>query len=188
MQSARVLQVFKVFNVVLIPMLCCLGSTSLSNETVQFERLEREYDEQVHPLLVQFCLDCHSAEAKEGELDLERFAQLSDVRRDSKTWQQVTGMLDNGEMPPADSRQPSEAQRTRILRWIESYLNTEALASAGDPGRIILRRLNNDEYNYTVRDLTGIESLNPTRQFPVRSHLKTEKILRWCNGKLCSQF
>ncbi|MDG2220515.1 MAG: DUF1592 domain-containing protein, partial [Rubripirellula sp.] len=36
-----------------------------------------------------------------------------------------------------------------------------------DPGPVILRRLSNAEYNYTLRDLTGIETLEPTKQFPV---------------------
>ncbi|HVW39076.1 MAG TPA: DUF1592 domain-containing protein, partial [Pirellulales bacterium] len=38
---------------------------------------------------------------------------------------------------------------------------------AGDPGRVVLRRLNNAEYTYTLRDLTGVESLEPAREFPV---------------------
>ena len=38
---------------------------------------------------------------------------------------------------------------------------------AGDPGQVVLRRLNNSEYDYTVQDLTGIGSLNPTSEFPV---------------------
>ena len=32
----------------------------------------------------------------------------------------------------------------------------EALAHAGDPGPVLLRRLNNAEFTYTVRDLTGV--------------------------------
>ncbi len=39
--------------------------------------------------------------------------------------------------------------------------------SAGDPGPVILRRLSNAEYNYTIADLTGVDALNPTREFPV---------------------
>jgi hypothetical protein len=31
---------------------------------------------------------------------------------------------------------------------------------------VVLRRLSNAEYAYTVRDLTGVESLDPGREFP----------------------
>ena len=42
-----------------------------------------------------------------------------------------------------------------------------ALANAGDPGPVVLRRLSNAEYTYTIRDLTGVEALDPAREFPV---------------------
>src|SRR6476469_1183934 len=40
-----------------------------------------------------------------------------------------------------------------------------ALAGAGDPGPVVLRRLSNAEYTYTIRDLTGVD-LQPAREFP----------------------
>lgn len=144
----------------------CGGSVFAAGD-VAFETLQQQYLEQIHPLLKQFCLDCHSTDKAEGELDLQRFAALTDVRRDPKAWQKVAEMLDNNEMPPADNDQPSITERTRLRAWIESYLDAEALANAGDPGPIVLRRLSNAEYNYTIQDLTGVESLDPTREFPV---------------------
>ena len=77
-------------------------------------------------------------------------------------------MLDNGEMPPAESKQPSPEQRKQLRGWVERYLHAESLASAGDPGPVVLRRLNNAEYTYTIRDLTGVD-LDPTREFPTDS-------------------
>src|SRR4029077_2285265 len=44
-----------------------------------------------------------------------------------------------------------------------------ARARSGDPGPVVLRRLNNAEYTYTIRDLTGVESLDPVREFPADS-------------------
>src|SRR5262249_37854510 len=37
----------------------------------------------------------------------------------------------------------------------------------GDPGPVVLRRLSNAEYTYTVQDLTGLDSLQPAREFPL---------------------
>jgi hypothetical protein len=31
---------------------------------------------------------------------------------------------------------------------------------------VVLRRLSNAEYTYTIRDLTGVDSLTPAREFP----------------------
>ncbi|MGE0607592.1 MAG: DUF1592 domain-containing protein [Pirellulales bacterium] len=136
-----------------------------SESTEAFERLGKQYDSDVRPLLKQFCLDCHSSDKPEGELDLERFATLADVRTDTKVWLKAAEMLDNGEMPPKGSAQPLSQQRQSLRNWIAEYLDAEALASAGDPGPVVLRRLNNAEYTYTVRDLTAAE-LSPAREFP----------------------
>ena len=72
-------------------------------------------------------------------------------------------------MPPKDKKQLEGTEREELLAWIDSYLEAEALAGAGDPGPVMLRRLSNAEYAYTIADLTGIEGLDPTREFPVDS-------------------
>ncbi len=133
-----------------------------------FAGLADEYRTQTRPLLQQFCLECHSTAKQEGDLDLERFAALADVRRGTKAWLKVVEMLDNGEMPPAESKQPSPEQRKQLRGWVERYLHVESLAGAGDPGLVVLRRLNNAEYTYTIRDLTGVD-LDPAREFPTDS-------------------
>jgi hypothetical protein len=130
-----------------------------------FVDLERQYAQGTLPLLKRFCLECHSTADMQGELDLERFHTLADVRRAPRVWQKVVEMLDNREMPPKESDQPSPDERKQLRSWIERYLNAEAHASVGDPGPVVLRRLSNAEYTYTVRDLTDVE-LSPAREFP----------------------
>ena len=136
-----------------------------------FATLEKEYDTTILPLLSRYCLDCHDEASNEGELDLERFTGLAEVRKSIKTWQHVVAQLENGEMPPKkkNRKPPSEAERAVLIGWAKRYLDTEALAQAGDPGPVLLRRLSNSEYTYTVRDLTGVSSLDPAREFPVDS-------------------
>jgi hypothetical protein len=136
-----------------------------SNEPASFDALATEFKRDVRPLLGRYCLNCHSSEKKEGELDLQQFASLPEVRRGTRVWIQVAEMLDNGEMPPQESEQPSVEQRKKLRGWVERYLHAEALASAGDPGPVVLRRLTNAEYTWTIRDLTGV-ALNPAREFP----------------------
>lgn len=136
-------------------------------EVTSFATLARQYQSATRPLLEQFCVKCHSTDEREGELDLERFETLADVRRDVPVWQKVVEMLDHREMPPKSSKQPTAPQRDQLRGWVDQYLRAEALAHAGDPGPVVLRRLSNAQYTYTLRDLTGLESLDPAREFPV---------------------
>ena len=137
----------------------------LGAEPASFDALAGEYAARVRPLMTRLCLECHSTAAKEGELDLERFAKLDDVRPATKTWLKVAEMLDNGEMPPKDAEPLAADEKKQLRGWIQRYLEAEAYASAGDPGPVVLRRLSNAEYTYTIRDLTHVD-LSPAREFP----------------------
>jgi hypothetical protein len=130
-----------------------------------FAEIEANYVPRVHSVLKTYCLDCHSSDDKQGELDLERFKSLADVRRDPAAWQKVAEMLDHKEMPPKDAPQPNPEERRILREWVGKYLDAEARANAGDPGPVPLRRLTNAEYTYTLRDLTGV-ALTPAREFP----------------------
>lgn len=145
------------------------GPLLASDEQAEsFEALGLRYDREVRPLIGQFCRNCHSTALRTGELDLEQFTDMGEVRRDSGAWVKVVDMLERGEMPPEGSAQPLPEQREALLDWVKGYLRAESLANAGDPGPVVLRRLNNAEYTYTVQDLTGVE-LDPTREFPTDS-------------------
>ncbi|MBY0512473.1 MAG: DUF1587 domain-containing protein, partial [Gemmataceae bacterium] len=124
-----------------------------------------EYAADVKPLVQKYCVSCHSTKAKKGGLDLERFAAAAELRAGAKVWQQVIEQVDAGEMPPPDRPQPTAAEKKLLLAWARRFLDAEARARAGDPGYVPLRRLSNAEYDYTVRDLTGVD-LKPTREFP----------------------
>src|SRR6059036_2877140 len=128
-----------------------------------------DYEKEIRPLLKEFCLGCHSTEKHKGDIDLERFTSLSDVMKHPKVWQSVVEQISLGEMPPKEKPQPAEAQRVRLLGWANGVLDDIALARSGDPGPVVLRRLSNAEYTYTIRDLTGIESLDPAKEFPADS-------------------
>ena len=128
------------------------------------EALAEGFDE-IGPVLKEFCLGCHSTAEKEGELDLQRFTSLASVRKDVKPWQAMILQLETGEMPPKGEPQPTPAQRKQLIDWTRQFLDSEARARAGDPGRVPLRRLSNTEYNNTIRDLTIVD-LQPARDFP----------------------
>ncbi|NQV27925.1 MAG: DUF1592 domain-containing protein [Rhodopirellula sp.] len=128
---------------------------------------QQNYQTTVQPLLKKFCFECHAAETTEAEVDLGKFSTIESMTRQTKVWIKIREMFDTRQMPPKDSPQPTETEHRLLAAWVKAFLLTEAKKHAGDPGPVILRRLSNDEYNYTVQDLTGVTSLNPTREFPV---------------------
>lgn len=131
-----------------------------------FEKLSAEYESQVHSLVSRYCNDCHSTADMAGELDLEVFASLQSIRNNPQPWLRVREMLHNGEMPPKDADQLTSDEKSALVDWVSRYLDAEALAQAGDPGPVVLRRLSNAEYTYTIQDLVGIP-LEPAREFPI---------------------
>ena len=106
------------------------------------------------PLLQEFCFDCHGEGSKKGGVTLDHpaFTSPEDQR---KFWFDVWRNLDAELMPPSDKPRPTSAQRAALQAWIEA--NPLQLDPAQpDPGRVTIRRLNREEYRYTIRDLTGV--------------------------------
>ena len=129
--------------------------------------LETDFEPAIQPLIQRYCYECHAGDRLEADLDLAAFTTWASVRKHPQVWQKVGEMLESGQMPPKDSKQPTAAELTKLRQWVRGYLTIEAAAHAGDPGRVVLRRLSNVEYTYTLRDLTGLPTLDPAREFPV---------------------
>ncbi len=123
--------------------------------------LAASYDAEIRPLVARYCHKCHGGEDLiEGEINLAAMKRWDDAVQQPATWRLVAEMLGNRLMPPEDAEQPTEVDRARLLEWVEGFLTIAAQANSGDPGRVVFRRLSNAEYTYTLRDLTGIESLD----------------------------
>ena len=106
------------------------------SDVKRLEQLATTYKSEIRPLVVRYCQECHSAELIEAEIDLASFPTLDEVRKQPETWQKVREILDSGQMPPKDARQPTDAERTTLQKWVRGYLTVEAQARAGDPGRV----------------------------------------------------
>ncbi len=126
-----------------------------------------DFQTSILPLLKERCNSCHSTKKQKGDLDLERFASVADIKQEPMIWEGVLDQIHMGEMPPKKEPQLAAAQKALLTKWVQDRLEEVALASAGDPGPVVLRRLSNMEYTYTLRDLTGVESLDPAKEFPV---------------------
>jgi hypothetical protein len=130
-------------------------------------RLQRQFVEEVRPFLATYCYSCHSGDDPEAKLDFTGYSTTDHVAARHATWQLVRERLRAKEMPPAEAeRQPTEAERQAAIQWIESFRKYDAQRNAGDPGIVPARRLNSAEYDYTIRDLTGVD-IRPARDFPI---------------------
>lgn len=127
---------------------------------------EASFQTSVLPFLKTYCIDCHGGEKPKAKFDLGGYSDLASVVGDPGHWELVLERLKFGEMPPEDEQQPSSKERKAIIDWIETLRRQEAERNAGDPGIVLARRLSNAEYDYTIRDLMGV-NIRPTREFPV---------------------
>ena len=119
------------------------------------------------PLVKKYCFECHSSELAEAEINFENWKNEATIRGRLNELQKFHEIVRGSQMPPIDSAQPTDAERKKLSDWSKEFLLVEAQTYAGDPGPVVLRRLSNAEFNYTIQDITGIASLNPTKEFPI---------------------
>ena len=124
------------------------------------------FRERVIPFVKEYCVECHNETTSEGELNLTQYKSVELLGEHFRQWEHVISFMAKEEMPPEGAKQPSPAVRAGILKTIDELLKGEARKLAGDPGPVLPRRLTNAEFNYTIRDLTGVD-IQPTNSFPI---------------------
>ncbi|MFO0808372.1 MAG: DUF1592 domain-containing protein [Gemmataceae bacterium] len=124
-----------------------------------------DYRKSVEPIVEQFCVSCHSASTKKGNVVLEAEGDgLNLLLGDRELWQKVLKAMRAGMMPPKGKDHPSAEQMGHIESWIK-YSAFAIDPKNPDPGRVTIRRLNRTEYRNTIRDLLGVD-FNATAEFP----------------------
>ena len=125
------------------------------------------FSHDVRPFLQQYCVKCHGKDKTEADLDLSAYGSMTDAAKDSRRWNLVIERLEAGEMPPKKARmRPPADARQQVIAWFRDASGFELKRNAGDPGIVLARRLSNAEYDYTIRDLTGVD-IRPGKEFPV---------------------
>jgi cytochrome c553 len=147
-------------------MLCPIFPT-LAAAQATVPDLNQQFADRIAPLVRTYCHTCHGPEKAEAKLNLTVFKSAADVARGHKPWELVLERLEAGEMPPEEAKlKPTAEERKAIVQWVREFRRFEAERNSGDPGPVFARRLNSAEYNYTIRDLTGVD-IQPAREFPV---------------------
>ena len=112
--------------------------------------------QELQPLLAGHCFDCHGADTQQAGLRLDTFSgDLSDATV-TRTWEKVFDKLSAGEMPPQSQERPPEALLRSATETLRKQLHEASLAWQQREGRVLVRRLNNIEYENTLHDLLGI--------------------------------
>jgi mono/diheme cytochrome c family protein len=122
------------------------------------------FPREVAPLVQKYCVGCHGANNPPAGVSLVGFHDTASVLKARNIWERVSRNVDAAHMPPEGAPQPTQAERERMVAWIDGTLS-QADCKLADPGRVTMRRLNREEYNNTIHDLLGVD-LRPADAFP----------------------
>jgi hypothetical protein len=124
------------------------------------------FEKDIRPALEARCVKCHGPEKNKGDLRLDVLkADFSD-RVTALAWLEVRDQINLGEMPPDDAEPLTAAEIEAISGWIAGEQRRTEKMAFGSGGKVVLRRLNRDEYTHTVEDLLHLEF--PPGESPVR--------------------
>ncbi len=126
------------------------------------------FSAQISPFLKKHCISCHGPDKEKGGITLDHLNSLSAGFKNHLLLEKIIDQVQHKEMPPDDQDVlPTEAERAQIIKALSKVVDR---VKSGDvpqrAGRTTLRRLNRNEYHYTVRDLFGV-TFNPSKDFPV---------------------
>ncbi len=124
------------------------------------------FDKIVQPFFAQHCYHCHNKDLRTANLNLGAFDTAASLTNDRATLKRILERLSAGEMPPPEMTPPKPADIVAVTQWLTHQLgaapDTKNSPGVGDTaatssGRVTVRRLNRVEYDYTVRDLLGVD-------------------------------
>lgn len=116
---------------------------------------EKAFDE-IEPILMDFCYDCHGDGMDKGDFAMDDYETVAKHLQDFDVWYETWKNVRSNLMPPADKPQLSDEDRDKVLAFIETSV-FKIDRENPDPGRVTIRRLNREEYRYTIKDLLRID-------------------------------
>ncbi|MCE2541752.1 MAG: DUF1592 domain-containing protein [Acidobacteria bacterium] len=109
-------------------------------------------------LLQRYCVTCHNGRLQTAGLALDAVEVSTEhVAAHPELWEKVVQKLRSRTMPPAGRPRPAGAAYGAFASWLETTLDTAALARP-NPGRPLLHRMNRTEYRNAVRDLLAVDA------------------------------
>lgn len=106
----------------------------------------------IEPILVSHCYDCHGDGMDKGDFRMDDFASVSEHLADFDVWYEIWKNVRGNLMPPADKPMLNSDEKHQLLAFIEKEV-FKIDAANPDPGRVTIRRLNREEYRWSIKDL-----------------------------------
>lgn len=119
--------------------------------------LSAAWTQQVLPVIKQHCGECHMDGANEAGVNLGDYSTLEKIRSHESTWEQIRGVIRADAMPPPESSKMTPQERAIVTRWIERTLHEVDCNHRPPTPHVTVRRLNQFEYDNTIRDIFGVD-------------------------------
>lgn len=110
----------------------------------------------IEPILKKTCVDCHGPDTQEGNIRIDSLDPDLLHGGDVNWWLEILAVLSKGEMPPADSDELADTDRSKIVEWLSSEIQAASAVRRAEQGHSSFRRMARHEYNYVLRDLLGL--------------------------------
>lgn len=111
----------------------------------------------IKPFFETYCIKCHGPEKSKGKLTLHTLDGDLAAGGEIERWEDILEVLNAGEMPPEEEKQPSHTDREAVKSWIDQGLRARVAKASDGKAAPLARRLTNFEYQNTMRDLLGID-------------------------------
>ena len=115
----------------------------------------------VQAILAGRCLDCHTGDAAEAGVRLDRDRIDWGDPAQVNLWSRVVEVMENRRMPPPDAEPASQADREAIVAFLDPAILAHTSFGGTPP-----RRLNKAEYETTIRKLLKLPSFHLPVGFP----------------------
>jgi len=110
----------------------------------------------IQPILTKACVQCHGPETQKGNIRIDTLNPDLLHGDDVNWWLEVMAVLSNGEMPPVDEAELADTDRSKIVEWLSSEVQTASTVRRAEQGHSSFRRMTRYEYNYVLQDLLGL--------------------------------
>jgi len=137
--------------------------TSLSLAETPSTDPPQTYQSVVAPFFQRYCVDCHGPDAQDAQLSLHDIDPDPARGQHLEQWQAIKEQLKLGIMPPDDMPKPSEAERGRVVAWVQQ-LKSRVVEQGDVSAKLLL-----PEYgNYLDHDLLFSGTAGPVTPPPPR--------------------
>lgn len=116
------------------------------------------------PIINKYCIECHNEDQQKGDFRIDNMDQDLVYGIHAQRWYEVLDIINLGEMPPKKADQLNDNERSTLIETLTAELQKAKEVRKGQISTV-MRRLNNDQYNNTLRDLLGVD-FNFARDLP----------------------